>query len=121
MEVVVIRFSTQFETDMFESIHKPDDDQCSDDEILHLFEPDMFESILKPDDDQSSDDEILDPFEPGSLHEFDDSDDEKTIHEPKSGEFVGSSNFDSSFASSSEDNMLTLSENEDGNDGTDTA
>ena len=105
---------------MFESIHKPDDDQCSDDEILHLFEPDMFESILKPDDDQSSDDEILHPFEPGSLHDFDDSDDEKTIHEPKGGEFIGSSNFDSSFASSSEDNMLTLSENEDGNDGTDT-
>ena len=49
-----------------------------------------------------------------------DSDDEKTIHEPKGGEFEGSSHFDSLFASSSEDNMLTLSENEDGNDGTGT-
>ena len=108
-----------FETDMFESIHKPDDDQSSDDEILHPFEPNMFQSIHKP-DDQSSDNEILHPFEPGSLDEFDDSDDEKTIHEPKGGEFEGSSGFDSSFASSSEDNMQTLSENEDGNDGTDT-
>ena len=52
---------------MYESIHKPDDDQSSDNEILHPFEPDMFESIHKPDDDQSSDNEILHPFEPQAL------------------------------------------------------
>ena len=44
---------------MFESTHKPDDDQSSDDEILHPFEPNIFQSIHKPDDDQSSDNEIL--------------------------------------------------------------
>ena len=89
-----------FEPDLFESSHKPNDDESSD--IYHPFEPDMFEYIHKPDDDQSSGDEILHAFKLGSL---DDSDDEKTVHDSKAGEVDGSSDFDNSF--SSNDNMLT--------------